>query len=259
VTAATVQRTGAGALAVARRGATWELADGAAAAARAEPDEVAGWLDALFALRAEAIATDSGAGTPTATVRIEAPSGVQEVAFHRRGGRWWARRAAEPVALALPAAAGPLLDVRADRFASRELFALEPAGLREAIARRGGRVLEHVRRGELVDDWAVVAPAAARADAAAVDRFRHAVARLRGASVASRDDLGQPARTLELWFDPAPGDEAADPRGVRHTLELGRARPDGCAARADHGGVTVRLDAQTCATVGASWLARPAP
>ncbi|HKE19493.1 MAG TPA: hypothetical protein VKB80_31665 [Kofleriaceae bacterium] len=195
---------------------------------------------------------------PVATVELELEGGARERVTVSRaaGGRLAARRDGEPVALLLHPWADPHLDPAAYHFRSLDLLSYEPSSLRAATARRAGRVVEAIERGDTMEEWRSPSTGAA-VPLPAVEALRQAVGFLRAERFAAPEarevhGLSPPRRTVELVFDPPPG--AADP--LRHILQIGAPTSGGCFARLDSDPVVFEVSAARCAAVLGPWNAR---
>ena len=167
------------------------------------------------------------------------------------------RRAGEPVGFLLDAGATALLEPSPHLFRSLDLIELDPSALAAAAARRGGRVIEAVERGEVLEEWSARAPAGAAVDDDAVNALLEQVAYLRAERVVAArarppHGLAPPRRTVELRFDPAPG---AD-RPIVHVIDLGAATAaGGCHARMGDDPVVYELPAARCRALAGPWTA----
>lgn len=200
-----------------RRGAIWRFSDGRLA----DADAVREWLAAVRSIEA----TDVAPGGAGGGVRVDLGGEVVDVDLRRR----IARRAGEPVALALPTVA-PFRATAVD-FYDRGVWIEEPATLR--AIRRAGRSVDRGATG----DW----PAAR--DAEAVRAVRDGAARLR----AVRFTRARPRAPVdvELEFDPPPGASAP----VVHTLAVGR----NCVATSPDAPAPFELSPALCAALLAPW------
>ena len=250
------------------RGSAWHLrlaASAAAAADTAEVGAVYGWLAALTRAAGGALipADEARPGARVLAVTFTHADGrTEELALFRpeRGNTWLARRNHEPVFLALDPAvvlgARGILPAGPARFRRRQVLALEPHALREAVARRGGRVVEHLVRGELLSDWDVRVPAGKRLRAGAIEAIREAAGRLRArrylAPEPERHGARQPwRRQVEVVFDPAPVDTEPAPR--RHRIDIGARTEAGCRARLDQEPTLIELDRASCDALLGPW------
>ncbi|WP_428266218.1 DUF4340 domain-containing protein [Haliangium sp.] len=233
-----------------------------------EPSAVREWLAHLDGAASGAYVPAGGTATPALVLTL-VPAGTgstrpSRVALYRGSGvglggtaRWRARRGREPIDLVLERAphAGALMPVTPLRFRDRGLLALEPTALRAVRVRAGGRVLVHLVRGVLIDDWQVRVPPGARVRAGVIAELRE-LARLRArrfvaTGPAPAHGLTPPRRRVELDFDPEPLAGADAP--TRHVLELGAATDAGCLARLDGDGPVFELATDTCAVLIGPW------
>ena len=225
------------------------------------PDVVRGWLTRFARLATGDLAPAEGfqaAGQVTVTVRKGSPVRLE---LGRAGdGQPAARRPGEPVVLILGPAdrVASLTDPSPWRFHPLDLWSEDPSSLRGAVARRGGRTVEQLARGDTLEDWRAAAPAGAAVADGAVDQLRRAAGFLTADQVVAAralpaHGLGPRHRTIDLTFDPAPGD--AQP--LRHVVELGATAPDGgCYARIDQDPVVFELAADRCAALRGPWTVR---
>lgn len=236
------------------------------AAERAAVDE---WLDALAGAASGAIVPLAGLGglpAPALSLIVQ-QSGIEDAIEVYRdprpgaGPRWLARRNGEPLYLVLDVAphAAAIAPVAPLRFLPRTLLVREPFALREVIARDQGRASEHLRRGELLDDWEARAPARARVRPGIVDSLRQTLARLRALrfvaeTPASAHRLTPPRRRVEAAFDPGPFDHDLP---IRDRIDIGADTPRGCLARLDTGrpGPVFELDRRACDALLGPWTA----
>lgn len=256
------------------RGSAWHLRiatdavaaaeSGAAAATTVEAKAAAAEVGAVHEWLAALARAVGGALVPAAEARpgaralavtfTHADGRTEELAFFRpvRGKPWLVRRNDEPVFLALDPAVvvgeRGILPAGPDRFRRRQLLALEPYGLREAVARRGGRVVEHVVRGELISDWDVRVPAGKGLRAGAIDDLREAAGRLRARRYLASAWRG-PRREVEVVFDPGP----LDPAPRRHRIDIGARTEAGCVARLDDDPALFELDQAACDALLGPW------
>ncbi|HWM85111.1 MAG TPA: DUF4340 domain-containing protein [Kofleriaceae bacterium] len=194
---------------------------------------------------------------PLATLELETTAGQRErvTAGRTRDGRLAARRDDEPVALLLHPWADAHLEPAAHRFRSLDLLAYEPSALRAASARQGGRVVEAIERGDTMEEWRASAPPGASVPPAAAEALRQAAGFLRAdafSAPAARPAhrLSPPRRTVDLTFDPAPGE--AEPH--RHELAIGGpTAARGCYARLDQDPTVFELAPARCQALLGPW------
>ena len=231
-----------------------------------QPEVLRDWLAAWREAAAGPVtpfdaASLAGPGaTPVATIELTIDGDARErLTVHRVGGALVARRGDEPVGLVLRPAAADLLDPAPHRFRSLDLVERDPTALGAALARRGGRVLESIERGETLEEWRALVPAGTTASPAAASDLAQAAGFLRAerflaARAAPAHGLAPPRREVELVFDPEPG--AAAPE--RHIVELGASLAGGgCAARLDGDPAVLALSSERCAALLGPWTARP--
>ncbi len=222
----------------------------------AAPDALRAWLARWRDAAAGPVVPAGGLPPQLATVVLELDGGARErVSVSRTGDGLAARREGEPVALVLHPWADTHLDPEPYRFRSLDLLSDEPSALRAATARRSGRTIESIERGETLEEWRDAAGAAA--PLAAVDALREAAGFLRAESTAAArarplHGLSPPRRTVELVFDPPPGES----RPLQHTLDIGARSASGCYARLDRDPVVFELSARRCAAFLGPWTAR---
>lgn len=165
------------------------------------------WLESFAGAAGGETRTAVEAGPAGAVVDIEYEAGDSDrLELREAAGRWWARRAGEPVALALAPGREALLEAEAIWFLDRDLVRRDPG---EVIAvRQGGREL----------DAAQLAPALAQLEA------------LRWVAAAPRPEhrLAPPRARIEVRFSPPPV-ATGDPDRVE--LWIGAPAEGGCHAR----------------------------
>ena len=220
----------------------------------AAPDALREWLARWRDAAAGPIVSAGGLPPPVATILLELDGGARErVTVSRAGdGRLAARREGEPVALLLHPWADEHLDPEPYRFRSLDLLSYEPSALRSATARRSGQAIESLERGETLEEWRDAAGVAV--PLAAVEALRQAAGFLRAERFAAArarplHGLSPPRRTVELLFDPPPGES----RPLQHTLAIGGRSPGGCYARLDTDPVVFELAAPRCAAFLGPW------
>jgi Domain of unknown function (DUF4340) len=221
------------------------------------PDALRGWLARWRDAAAGPLEPAARLSAPLAAVDIEVEGGARErLTVSRTGdGRLAARRDGEPVALVLHDWADSHLDPSPHRFRPLDLLAVEPSALRAATARRSGRVIEAIERGQTLEEWRAASGAAV--PLTAVEPLRQAVGFLRAESFSAPaarpvHGLSPPRRTVELVFDPPPG---AD-KPLRHTIEIGApAGQNACYARLDRDPTVFELAASRCAALLGPWIA----
>ena len=146
-------------------------------------------------------------------------------------------------------AAGP------EAFRRRQILALEPYALTEAILRRGQTVVAHLVRGEMLDEFVARVPSGQKAIPGAVTTLR-SVAHLRALAFpdpSTADRLARllehPRLAIELVFDPGPLDD----QPVRHVLELAVPDSKTCVARIDAARPVFLVDHALCQALLAPW------
>jgi hypothetical protein len=228
-----------GASVLARRGAGWQLVlDGVTV--DADDDAVDAFFDVL-ALDGMPGPPPAGAADATWTVTLDGGS-TETWRWYLRGGDRppLVRRDDEPAALILPPSAADAYRSFGPRLRDRTLLTLDPT--RIAALRATGAAPATLRRGTLVGEWIVDAPAAAAADATGIV---DALASVRATAWLDGPALGAVRRTLTITLDPPP---MVGAQPIVHTIAVGATRPAGCAARID-GLPPVELSAATCAAL----------
>lgn len=183
---------------------------------------------------------------------------------HERHGLL-ARRHGEPVVLRLDVEpfASRILPVAPARFRNRQLLSLEPYALREATLEAAGKVMYHLVRAELLDDWHVRVPHGRSPRPLVIDTLRE-LARLRAQEFVAETPRAEhgllpPQRTVRITFDPGPLDPPldTDDRHPAHVLELGRRNQQGCFARLDEQGPVFLLGRELCDVLMGNWVQSP--
>jgi hypothetical protein len=220
----------------------------------AAPDALRDWLARWRDAAAGPIVSADGLPPPVATIQLALDGGARErlTVSRAAGGRFAARREGEPVALLLHPWADAHLEPEPYRFRSLDLLADEPSAMRAATARRSGQIIESLERGETLEEWRDATGAAVRL--AAVDALRQAAGFLRAERFAAArarplHGLSPPRRTVELVFDPPPGET----RPLLRTLAIGARSPGGCYARLDSDPVVFELATRRCAALLGPW------
>ncbi len=239
------------------QGGGYQLAIGDAPPRPAESGAVTEWIDQLDRLLVDARVAAPATGPVRVTLERVSGSGARDrIELRRAGGRCFLRRAGESVDWLVSCPAAAVLRPSPLRFRRRQLIAAEPFALRHAVRRRGDRVVEEIERGELLEDWRVVAPERRRVVPDAVGALRQAAAELRArrfvaAEAAPRDQLTPPRIEVEVEFDPRPGAEPS--QLVRHRIELGRVTSDGCLVRVDGDPAVAEIDQSSCRALAGPW------
>lgn len=204
----------------------------------------------------------AGIGPDTLTVMVsiearftDAPPrrvDIVELPDHTR----FARRHGEPAYLALARSphAESVTPVGALRWYRRQVLALEPYSLREAVQERRSVITGRIARGEILDDWRVIIPEKRVLRAGIIDDLRE-LARLRAQAFEREaprpsDQLDPPRARLRLYFDPSPLDEQLRV----HELDIGRATASGCLARLDGMGPVFSVAPEVCEAAVTSWF-----
>ena len=231
------------------RGGGWQFADGSEASA----DAVRSMLVALGQPR-PAVPVPDGAEAHT-TLRLETRGEVREISILAAKGKTLGRRDAEPVAFILEPETVGLVATSALAYRDRTLIALESSSLVEAVARNKGKVIRHVTRGALLEDWTVRIPVGAGPALPTLRQLRTVAAGLRAIrfvapSANGGHGLSANGLQVELQFQ-----KPLAPAGKRvvHRISLGARTKLGCFARFDDDPAVVELDAAACAALRAQW------
>ena len=239
VKAVTIEAGGAK-VALAREDGSWKLKQPAGQAA--DDEAVRKWIEDLSAYRALEFAAFDPAKLGllhAALVTLETEAGGKEVVRigDAQGGRRWARRGDEPVALAVHAEVGG--QVRADPllFRSRRLLTFVRFDVKRLEGRQAG--LEEVAQKGDSETWKLVKPVALEADADVMDKLLSALADLRAERFLLTVPTGalQAPRQLTVQVEPPPGakTDGGIAKAETHKVEVGADTEGGCVARADGG------------------------
>jgi len=196
---------------------------------RADDGAVREWIEAVDGLvsgAGEIGAPPPGGDDLLAGVVVAYPDG-RSVRLGLRGrgrGGLLLRRGDEPVSWPVGAQAQTLLTASAVRFRVRQLLSVEPYAMCEAKRWRGGRLVEHIERGELLEEWRALVPAGGRVHQPAVAELRQAGSDLRAvrfaaAAPGAQHGLTPPRLRVEMTFDPPPVANSSEP--FRHTVAIG--------------------------------------